>query len=106
KLWFSVVDPSVYDAPVNFRVVVTLGAEPPAEALTLPELALPKEPRARAVAAVVEILLEDGMGSGTIVTRDGLVLTARHVIGDQTGEDKPISIALDLDPTHTTRDLF
>jgi S1-C subfamily serine protease len=106
KLWFSVVDPSVYDAPVKFRVVVTLGADAPAEALVLPEIPIPTDPRTLAVASVVELVLDDGTGSGTIVTGDGLVLTARHVIGDRTGEGKPIVVAMDLDPTRTTRELF
>lgn len=106
KLWFAVVDPSLYDAPVNFRVIVTLGADPPAEALALPVLPQPSDPRDRAVAAVVEIIVEDGSGSGTIVTEDGLVLTARHVIGDRTGDDGDISIAMDLDTLAMTRDLF
>jgi S1-C subfamily serine protease len=106
KLWFSVVDPSVYDAPVKFRVVVTLGADAPAEALKLPEIPVPSDPRERAVAAVVELIVDDGTGSGTIVSGDGLILTARHVIGERTGERKPIFVALDLDPTRTTRELF
>jgi len=106
KLWFAVVDPSLYDAPVSFRVIVTLGTDPPAEALAIPVLPQPSDPRDRAVAAVVEIIVEDGSGSGTIVTEDGLVLTARHVVGDRTGDDGDISIAMDLDTLAMTRDLF
>jgi S1-C subfamily serine protease len=107
KLHFAVVDPSLYDAPVKFRVIVTLGAEPPAEVLALPELPCPADPRERAVAAVVEVLVDDGSGSGTIVSESGLVLTARHVIGERSGgEDEVITVAVDLDPTKITRELF
>lgn len=106
KLWFSVVDPSLSDAPVHFRVVVTLGADPPAEATALPALKIPSDPHDLAVASVVEVVVDDGAGSGTIVSSDGLVLTARHVVGDRTGKDDAITIALDLDPTAITRDLF
>lgn len=106
RLYLSVVDPSLYGAPVKFRIVVTPGADPPAEALALPELPEPADPRDRAVAAVVEIVAGDGSGSGTLVSHDGLILTARHVIGDHTGEGGDIAVALDLDPTDTTRDLF
>src|SRR6185436_14647028 len=81
-LYVGVVDPSVYDAPVAFRLVVTLGRDPPAEALALPQLEVPSDPKARAVASVVEVIVADGSGSGTIVREDGLVLTARHVVGD------------------------
>lgn len=105
-LYFSVIDPSLYDAPVRFRAAVTLAADPPPEALALPELPQPQDPRERAVAAVVEIVVEDGSGSGTLVRDDGLVLTARHVIGDHTGEAGDITVAIDLDPTQMTKDLF
>lgn len=107
KLRFAVIDPSLYDAPVRFRVVVTLGAEPPAEVLALPQVPLPADPRERAIAAVVEVVVGDGSGSGTIVTEGGLVLTARHVVGESRGGgDDPITVALDLDPTRITRELF
>jgi len=106
RLYLAVVDPSLYDAPVKFRVVVTPGAAPPAEALALPALAQPATPRERALAAVVEIVAGDNVGSGTLVRDDGLILTARHVLGDLTGERGEITVALDLDPTAVTRDLF
>jgi S1-C subfamily serine protease len=34
------------------------------------------------------------------------VLTARHVVGDHTGASGDIAVAIDLDPTRITRDLF
>jgi S1-C subfamily serine protease len=106
RLYLSVVDPSLYDAPVHFRVAVTLAEDPPAEALEIPELPRPSDPRERALAAVVEILTGEESGSGTLVRDDGLILTARHVIGDRTGESGEIAVAMDLDPTGVTHDLF
>jgi S1-C subfamily serine protease len=108
KLRFAVIDPSLYEAPVKFRVVVSLGAEPPAEVLAIPELPRPADPRELAVVAVVEIVAGDGSGSGTIVSESGLVLTASHVVGDRRGggEDDVITVAMDLDPTKITRELF
>jgi S1-C subfamily serine protease len=106
RLYLSVVDPSLYDAPVQFRLVVTLGAAAPAEALVLPELPRPADPRERALASVVEIIAGDGSGSGTLVREDGLILTARHVIGERTGESGDIAVAMNLDPTGMTSDLF
>jgi len=107
KLWIGVVDPSTYDAPVSFRVAVAFDADEPAESSPIPEIPTPTDPRERAVASVVEIVVDDGAGSGTIVRADGLVLTARHVIGDRTGEGtRPIVVAMDLDPTRITRELF
>lgn len=109
KLRFAVIDPSLYEAPVKFRVVVSLGAEPPAEVLAIPQLPRPADPRELAVAAVVEVVVDDGSGSGTIVSESGLVLTAQHVIGDRlggSGADDVITVAMDLDPTRITRELF
>ena len=106
RLYLAVVDPSLYDAPVRFRVAITQGSDPPAEALVLPPLPVPSDPRERALASVVEIVAGDGSGSGTIVRDDGLILTARHVIGDRTGEHGDIAVAMDLDPTAVTHDLF
>ena len=106
KIWFSVVDPSLYDAPVKFRVVASLGSDPPAEALALPELPHPADPRALALASVVEIVVEDGSGSGTIVSAGGLVLTARHVVAGRESGDADLVIAMNLDPTSITRELF
>lgn len=106
RIWFSVVDPSLYDAPVKFRVVASVGTNPPPEALALPEAPLPSDPRALALAAAVEIVRGDGSGSGTIVSPGGLVLTARHVAGEQTGDEADLVVAMNLDPTSIARDLF
>lgn len=106
RLYVSVVDPSLYGAPVKFRLAVTPGVQPPPEALVLPVLPRPLDPRQRAVAAVVEIVAGPGSGSGTLVREDGLILTARHVVGDLTGENGDIAVALDLDPSRGARDLF
>lgn len=106
RLWFAVLDPSLYDAPVKFRAVVSSGVAPPAEALALPELPRPADPRELALAAAVEIVGGDGSGSGTIVSSDGLVLTASHVVGDRAQADAEVVIGMNLDATSITRDLF
>jgi serine protease Do len=86
-------------------VIASIGVDPPAEALELPALLQPSEPRARAVAAVVEVVVGEGSGSGTIVSADGFVLTALHVVGERAGGDAEVVIAVNLDPTNITRDL-
>jgi serine protease Do len=91
---------------VRFRVVASVGVGPPAEALALPELPHPSDPRGLALAAAVEIVVGDGSGSGTIVSADGLVLTARHVLGGREERDSEVVVAVNLDPTEITRDLF
>ncbi len=105
KLFVSVVDSSEYDSPVRFRLAATPGAGPPSSLPALPRLVVPTDPQDLALASVVEVVFGRSSGSGTIVSAEGLVLTARHVIDDgaKCGE---VVVALDLDETRGAEDLF
>jgi serine protease Do len=78
-------------ADERFRTLVTApdGAVPPATAATIAKSPItliggPKAPVriAEASGAVVEIFAQDSFGSGVLVSTDGYILTAQHVVGD------------------------
>jgi hypothetical protein len=74
-------DPSLYDAPVKFRVIVSIGVDPPAEALELLALPQPPDPCARGRGGGGDRVGESsapGRSSGVEA-----VLTARHVLGER-----------------------
>jgi S1-C subfamily serine protease len=117
-LSLTVVDPTCYDDPLDFRVLVSFSEEVPPELRTIEPLPLPTTPKDLALLASVELVLDDGSsGSGTIVRQDGYILTAAHVVDgaapldrvptreDHAG-DAPVVIAFSLDARTTSRDLY
>jgi S1-C subfamily serine protease len=55
----------------------------------------------RVIRATVMITTDTGVGSGFIVTRDGLLVTARHVIANEDGEsDREVGIVLATGQRH------
>ncbi len=105
KLFVSVIDAAEYDMPVRFRLAATAGTGPPSDLPAIPKLPLPSTPRERAFASVVEVIAAGSSGTGTLVSENGLVLTAHHIVDDgQKAGD--VTIAFDFDPTDETQDLF
>ncbi len=110
--WFvDVVEPWDDGRPARFTLLATLDAEPPAELLRFPVLpgeradALPE--LARALCAVVELAVDGGTGSGTLVGADGWILTNAHVVerlGGGPVDDVVVSVP--LDPSRPAVELF
>lgn len=105
--WF--VD--VYDSfgptrTLPFKIVASFDREVPERLRGFPALPPPhgEVGLARALRAVVEIATANGLGSGTLLTRDGWILTNAHVVGDQ-GQPE-IVVSLTLDPTSPAEELF
>jgi S1-C subfamily serine protease len=101
----------VYDAlgptrTLSFAIVASLSREVPAALLALPELpvAAGTGPLARALAAVVELATDDGIGSGTLLSSDGWILTNEHVVGSDPALD--IVVSLTTDPTEPPQEGF
>lgn len=113
SVWVTVLDPSLAPHPTPFRLVTTLGRDPPAELGGAIELPVPPDPRERAVLCTVELVMASGGGSGTLVSQDGRILTAYHVAepaarASAAGGASPVRIvvAVTLDPREVARDLY
>ncbi|MCE9636523.1 MAG: serine protease [Planctomycetes bacterium] len=113
-IFVTVTDPALSPFSIPFRLVTTIGTDAPDGLARLPELPHPTDPRQLAVLAVVELMTDEGGGSGTLVSADGWILTARHVVeaaaravAGGTPDDAPeIVVAMSLDAREVAKDLF
>ncbi|MBI9101083.1 MAG: serine protease [Spirochaetales bacterium] len=105
--YITVFDQIVDDAPETFSIVATLDDDAPAFLRIIPFLTVPEEQMERALLSTMEIIAENGTGSGCIVSKAGLVLTNYHVI--ESAEGKPseeIYGAVTLTPENPPVELF
>jgi S1-C subfamily serine protease len=105
--WYvDVVDAFVSERPLAFRILATLDAAVPEQLRALPQLggAPAPGPLGRALQAVVELATDEGLGSGTLLSSDGWILSNAHVTGDDLEAD--IVVSLPLDPTLPPREAF
>ena len=79
RYYIDVFDQVWLDWPAEFRLIATYSDAPPEDFIDLPVLTN-NEGLAGAVNATVEILHDDGGGSGVLLSDTGFVLTNHHVI--------------------------
>ena len=107
--WYvNVYDPYGLD-PVSFTAHAGFATMPAAELLALPDISAPDAGIGRALLATVELLAEDGGGSGTLISPEGWVLTNHHVIELGTGDpvaQGEVVISLCLDSRAPPVELF
>jgi len=78
--WFvDVYDPSQQES-VAFALHVRFERGPPKELLEIPDFSAANNDIDRAVRATVELIGQEYVGSGTLISPDGLILTNFHVV--------------------------
>ena len=84
--WFlTVIEASETEYPVPFHLGVSLGVNPPESLPASPELPSGLPDSRAMMIATVQLLSPSGIGSGCLVSPDGLVLTNHHVVVDDMG---------------------
>ncbi len=80
-----------------FTIHASFDADVPAALLEIPRsVPTPGEtPVQRAARAVVEITTKEAMGSGTLLSRDGWILTNAHVLGNDMDAEIVVSLLVD-----------
>ena len=102
RYYIDVFDQAWLDWPAEFRLVATFGDAPPTDLVELPTLAAGGG-LAGAVSSTVEILHDDGGGTGVLLSDTGYILTNYHVVenvaesGAAEGED--LLVGLTVDPS-------
>ena len=105
--YITVFDQVIDDAPENFSIIASLGEEAPASLRLIPFLSIPEEQMERVLLSTMEIIGENGTGSGCIVSKDGLVLTNYHVIRSAAGQPaEELYGAVTLTPENPPVELF
>lgn len=93
--------------PQNFALMVSLGADPPEELLEIPRFPRVSDELDQALYSTVEVISESGRGSGVFLSREGILLTAAHVVRGHDGEAvEGAAIAGNLNHREVPRELF
>jgi S1-C subfamily serine protease len=79
RYYIDVFDQAWLDWPADFRLVASFSNRPPSGLIDLPQLAS-SEGLAGAINATVEILHDDGGGTGVLLSETGYILTNYHVV--------------------------
>jgi S1-C subfamily serine protease len=106
--WYvTVIDQVASDGPVEYRIVVGFSEEPDQVLLDLPGIPRGRSEFDRALYGTVELVCDSGMGSGCLVSPEGLILTNWHVVRGYSGRpERDIAVAVTVDPSLPPREGF
>jgi hypothetical protein len=95
---------------VPFTIRASFAKDPDPALLALPRPPAPRTPLERALFSTVEIVGEDGAGSGVLIGERGMILTNYHVVREKVENDldsgAPLVIALTIDPRDPPHEAF
>ncbi|MCK5736246.1 MAG: trypsin-like peptidase domain-containing protein [Spirochaetaceae bacterium] len=107
RYYLTVFEATSPDEPVPVRLEFTLGENPPSAAPALPVIPQPADGPEAVRLATVQLVSPAGIGSGCLISADGLILTNHHVVVDNSGSElSEIKVALSLDSYEAPQELF
>jgi len=107
RYYLTVLEATSPDYPVPVRMEFTLGTGIPSGVPDLPRIPQAADGPEAVRLATVQLVSPAGIGSGCIVSPDGLILTNHHVVVDDAGRILPeIKVALSLDAYEAPLELF
>lgn len=107
RYYISLVDQLAKELPRDLSIIVTLGEEAPSEITEVPRMPEPSDSFASAILSTVEIISENGKGSGCLLSRTGHVVTNWHVVRGADGRSsKEIFAAVSLSEYLPPSELF
>ena len=86
RYYISFIDQLAKELPQKLSVIVTLGEDAPKEVTAVPRMPEPEDSFESALLSTVEIISENGKGSGCVVSRTGLIVTNLHVVRGADGK--------------------
>lgn len=105
--YLTVLEGTFPEIPVPVRLAVSPGIDPPGSAPEVPVLPLPRVGPEAARLSTVQLVSTSGIGSGCLISENGLILTNNHVVRDDGGSIVPvIYVAVSLDPYEAPEELF
>ena len=107
KYYVSFIDQLAKEIPQQLSVLVTFSEDTPELLSELPVLPEPEDSFDSALLSTVEIISDNGKGSGCIVSREGHIITNWHVIKGADGKpSEDVYVAMSLTNYYPPSELF
>lgn len=105
--YLTVLEGTFPEFPMPVRLALSAGTAPPPGAPRVPVLPVPPAGSESARLSTVQLVTSSGIGSGCVISEDGLILTNNHVVRDDGDSIIPvILVAVSIDPFEAPEELF